>query len=290
MSHTHHQPKNERNLLLAMLVTLSFAVIEAIGGWLSGSLALLADAGHMASDSIALGGAWYACRLAKRPPNEKRTYGFGRMQVLVAYTSGLALLATVAWLVLETVDRLHNPHAINGQMMLIVAILGLLCNLGVLWLLRGGEEHNVNVRGASLHVMGDLLGSLAAITAAILVITTGETWPDPVLSVLVGLLLVGASWRLIKDSAHILLEGSPAHFDEAALIEDLPNNINDVVAVHHVHAWILTENEPLITLHAVLNMGADVDAAVAAIHQRLSEKFHLHHVTVQVEFNECTGD
>lgn len=257
-------------------------VVEAVGGYISGSLALLADAGHMLTDFAALGMAWAAFTIAKRPANWRHTFGFDRFSILIAFVNGLTLFVVAALIVKEAVERLYTPGDVLAGPMLYVAIAGLIVNLLVFWVLRGADQHNLNIRGAILHVLGDLLGSVAAIIAAIVILQTGWTPIDPILSVLVALIILRSAWTLVKDSAYILLEAAPKHIDRRAIIEDLLSQIPDLLAVEHIHAWSITPERPMLTLEAFVGPETRIEPVSQAIKARLEEKFEVEHVTIQV--------
>ena len=260
---------------------------EVVGGILSGSLALLADAAHMLTDAAALGLAWIAFRMARRPATSRMSYGFGRLQVLAAFANGISLFFVTGWIVYEAFHRLGAPVHLLGGPMLIVAVAGLLVNVLVFAILHGADRDNLNIRGALLHVLGDLLGSLAAILAAAIILWTGWTPADPLLSLLVALLVLVGAWRLVRDSAHILLEGAPHELEPGDIIADLESTIEAVEDVHHVHVWALTEERRLVTLHACIGEGADGDQAIVDIQARLKARFDIGHATVQIERQRC---
>ena len=273
-----------------MLVTGGFMVVEVVGGLLSGSLALLADAGHMLTDTASLALAWFAFQLGRKPADNARSYGYQRFQVLAAFVNGATLLAIVGWIAVEAVGRLLAPQPVMGGTMMAVAVLGLVVNLVAFRLLHGGDQHNLNLRGAALHVMGDLLGSVAAIAAAIVILSTGWTPIDPLLSLLVAGLILRSAWMLVRQSGHILLEGTPSHLDIDQIKRELPAAVPAISDVHHVHAWSLTAERPLVTLHAQLREGADHNRALQAIKAHLSERFAVEHSTVQLEPGPCADD
>ena len=289
--HSHHLAKtadNERRVFWAMLLTGGFMLVEVVGGLLSGSLALLADAGHMLTDFAALALAWLAFRLARRPADSLRSYGYHRAQVLAAFVNGIALVAIVGWIVVEALRRLFAPVEVLGGLMLAVAAVGLLVNLAAFALRHGGDRDNLNMRGAAVHVLGDLLGSAAAILAALVILWTGWMPIDPLLSLLVALLILRSGWLILKKSGHILLEGTPDWLDVGELRAGLIAAVPAVEDVHHVHVWSLTTDHPLITLHAVLRPGADSEANLAAIKAHLSERVGIEHSTVQIEIGTCS--
>jgi cobalt-zinc-cadmium efflux system protein len=287
--HRHHhrvaEPPRDaasaRAVGIAALLTGGFMVAEVVGGIVAGSLALIADAGHMLTDFAALGMAWAAFRVARRPADEKRTYGFGRLSVLAAFVNGLALFLVAAWIVVEAIHRLGDPQPVAGGLMLAVAATGLLVNIAAFWVLSRGDRGNLNLRAALLHVVGDLLGSVAAIGAALVILSTGWTPIDPILSVLVALLILRSAWAVVRDSGHILLEGSPSEFDPGSIAADLTGAVPDVTEIRHLHAWSITESRPMVTLEAVVAPGGDPEAARRRIKARLAERFGFDHATVE---------
>ncbi|MDP9142370.1 MAG: cation diffusion facilitator family transporter [Pseudomonadota bacterium] len=277
-------------LKLALFLTAGFMVAEVVGGLWSGSLALLADAGHMLADACALALALWAQVQSRRPPDAMRSYGYHRMPVLVAFVNGLALLAIAAWISVEGVQRLLAPPEIAGKIMLTVAIGGLAVNALSFFILHGGANEDMNVRGAMLHVMGDLLGSVGAIVAAIVILFSGWMPIDPLLSILVALLIVRSAWRLVRESAHVLLEGAPEAFDAVAFAEALPAGVSGVMGVHHVHHWMLTPDRSVMTLHAVLAEGSVSDEVVARIKSWIHAHHKVTHITIQIEHGRCADD
>ncbi|RUY25911.1 cation diffusion facilitator family transporter [Mesorhizobium sp. M7A.F.Ca.US.001.04.1.1] len=302
MAHTHdhtghghgpghvHGSTDKKRVLIAACLTGGFMVAEALGGILTGSLALLADAGHMLADSIALGLAWYAFHLGGRPATVRLTYGFGRVKTLVAYTNGIAIFVIALWIVYEAWGRLQAPAPVLGGPMLVVAILGLLVNLGSFFVLHGGDRESLNMRGAILHVLGDLLGSAAAIAAALVIVATGWTPIDPILSVLVSLLILYTAWSLMREAAHVLLEGVPPSLDRDLIARDIQTTIHGVREVHHMHVWSLDGTSNMATLHACLDEGVDAHQAVSAVKKRLASEHGISHATVEPEFGQCADD
>ena len=257
-------------------------IAEVIGGVISGSLALLADAGHMLTDFAALAMAWGAFTIAKRPADWKHTFGYDRFSVLVAFVNGLTLFLVAAWILWEAFHRIQSPDEILAGPMFWVAIGGLAVNLIVFKILTGADQENLNIRGAVLHVLGDLLGSVAAIIAALIIMKTGWLPIDPILSVLVAILILRSAWFLVKDSAHILLEGAPAHIDRRAIRDDLPEHIEGLLKVEHIHAWSITRDRPMLTLEAYVKDGVSLETVSQAIKARLKSEFHIDHATVDV--------
>jgi cobalt-zinc-cadmium efflux system protein len=288
--HAHRHANNERRLLLAASLTGTFMVVEAVGGLYAGSLALLADAGHMLADFASLVLAWYAFRLSRRPADHHRTYGFERMQVLVAFGNGLGLFVIAAWIVIEAAHRLLDPVPVLGGLMFFVAAAGLGLNAAMVFVLHGADRENLNVRGAMVHVVGDLLGSVGVIIAAVVVLLTGWFPADPLISVVVALLILRSAWQVVVDSSHVLLEGAPLGFSVHEVEEDLERSIDAVEDIHHVHAWSITDERPMVTLHARVCQGSDSDATIVAIKSRMSKRFGIDHVTVEVERAECADE
>ncbi|WP_437608434.1 CDF family zinc transporter ZitB [Erwinia sp. V71] len=295
-SHPHHthshteENSNQKRLLAAFSVTALFMLAEVIGGLLSGSLALLADAGHMLTDAAALLVALLAIQFARRKPNSRHTFGLLRLTTLAAFVNALALLVITVLIVWEAIRRFYQPQPIAGGFMLTISIAGLLANLLSFWLLhRGSEEKNMNVRAAALHVLGDLLGSVGAIVAALIILFTGWTPIDPILSVLVSALVLRSAWSLMKESIHELLEGAPGAIDVDKLKRDLTLNIAEVRNVHHVHLWQVGE-KPVLTLHAQVIPPYDHDALLQKIHHYLHQRYQIQHATVQMEYQQCDGD
>ena len=272
----------ERAILIAAALTGGFMGAEIIGGLISGSLALLADAGHMLTDFASLMLAWFAFRLARRPADWKRTFGFDRFSVLAAFVNGLTLFAIAGWILFEAIQRLRNPHEVLGGLMLWVAVGGFVVNILAFWVLSRAEGDNLNVRAASLHVMGDLLGSVAAIAASLIIIWTGWTPIDPILSVLVVLIILRSAWAVMRESGHILLEGAPVGFDARAVAADLEAKLPGVARAHHVHAWSITQERPMATLEVELAPGAVADDVRRAVKARVRETTGMEHVTVEV--------
>jgi cobalt-zinc-cadmium efflux system protein len=281
---------SEKRLALAAGLTGAFLIAEVAGGLIAGSLALLADAGHMLTDFAALVLAWFAFRFSRRPPDHRRTYGFDRLQVLVAFGNGLALFAIAAVITVEAVRRLFAPVEVMGGWVLAIGVLGLLVNVGIYLGLRGGDRDNLNMRGAIAHVMGDLLGSAGAIAAGLVIMLTGWSVVDPLISVLVVALILRTAWAVVRDSAHVLLEGAPSTVAPPELKADLQRNVPAVEDVHHVHAWSITEERPMVTLHARVQQNADADRTVQAIKLRLRERFGISHATIEIEHEECADD
>ncbi len=289
LGHVHGSTDKTR-VLIAACLTGGFMVAEAAGGIITGSLALLADAGHMLTDSISLLLAWYAFHLADRKATPRLTYGFHRVKTLVAYTNGIAVFAIGAWIVVEAFHRLNDPTPVLGGPMLVIAALGLIVNIVAFLVLHGGDRESLNMRGAILHVLGDLLGSVAALVAAAVIITTGWVLIDPILSALVAVLLFRSAWSLVRESGNLLLEGVPASLDRDGIASDIAANVAGVREIHHMHVWSMDGARNMATLHACLTEGTDAYAAVTAIKSRLAKKHGIDHATVEPEFGACTDE
>lgn len=284
-----HGSTSETRTAIACAITFGFMLLEAVGGVLSGSLALLADAAHMLTDAASLALAWWAFRQLHKPASPRMSFGHARMPVLVAFANGVALLLVTAWIVVEAIERLTNPVEVEWQMMGAIALAGLAANIAAFWVLASGER-NLNIRGALLHVASDMLGSVGAVAAAGVIAFTGWTAADPILSLAVALLLLRATIGLIRESAHILLEGAPEGVDGPAIAADLVANIEGVVEVHHVHVWSLTEGKVHATLHAVTADGIDGAGVVRAVKARLNAAHGIGHATVEVERPAACAD
>jgi cobalt-zinc-cadmium efflux system protein len=260
---------------------------EVVGGILSGSMALLADAGHMLTDAASLMLAWSAVKAADRTADEKRTYGYHRAQVLAAFVNGLALLAIVAWIIYESINRLYEPVPVIGRMMLIVASIGLLVNLLVFYILHRGGDISLNLRSAALHVLGDLLGSVAAIAAGIVIIFTGWSPIDPLLSIFVAMLILRGAWSIVKTAGHILMEGTPDDFDEESLRAAVKEGVPGVTDLHHIHAWVLADQRHLLTMHVQICQGLEHREIIDQINDILKQRFAIDHATIQLEEGPC---
>lgn len=288
-SHSDHSHVTaEARLGLAFVLTTLVLVAEAVGGWWSGSLALLADAGHMLVDSIALLLAWGGAHLAKRPADALRSFGYARLEVLVGYSNALFQFLIVLWIVAEAASRVLAPTPIDARVMFAIALAGLALNFLVLRVLGAHHHDDLNAAGAHLHVLGDLLGSLGAAIAAVAIWRRGWLWADSVTSVAVALLILGSAWSLLRRSAHILLEGAPEDVESEQLIAAMRGE-RGVADVHHVHVWQLAGGRHLATLHARLADGADADAVLASMQHVLRERFRITHATIQIEGGACAS-
>ena len=292
MSHGHHHHSHQQDTVVlrrAFFLIAGFMLIELIAALWTNALVLLADAGHMFLDATALGLSWWAARISERGYDHKLSYGYHRFQVLAAFINGLTLAALVVWIAVEAVNRIAHPEPILPLPALAVAVVGFIVNIvAYRWLHTGSG--NANVRSAALHVLGDLLGSAAAIIAALLVYYFGWLYADPVLAIVVIFILGRGAWRVISESAHILLEGVPANVDLAEIKRELCRAVPQVQEVHHVHAWALTAEKPLLTLHALVPENTPVHDVVEDIKAVLNNTFGIDHSTIQVETGPCPDD
>lgn len=287
MSHAHHN-SNMRRVTIALVLTGTFMVVEVVGGILSGSLALLADAGHMLTDTMALALAAVAFQVSKRPADSTLTYGYQRFQILAAFVNGLSLLFIVGWILYEAVNRFIAPQDVMGETMLVVAIAGLVVNIISFTVLHGGDKDNLNIRGAALHVAGDLLGSVAAIVAAVVIIYTGWMQIDPILSIAVAILILKSAWALVKRSAHVLLEGAPEWLDIDAMREHLIGKIPEVASIHHVHVWGMTPQDLMLTMHLCVSAQPENPTdIIRRVKVQLREEYGIGHSTIEIEVDDC---
>ena len=273
--------ESRRRLALALGITAAVMVAEAVGGWLAGSLALLADAGHMLADTAALGLALFVARVAQRPATPERSFGLLRLEILAALVNGALLIAIAIGIGIEAWHRLKAPTAVDGPLLLGVASVGLVANLATLKILHHGHEHSLNQRGAYLHVLGDLLGSVGALAAGALVLTTGWTMADPLISVLITLLVLGSAWRLIKESTDVLMESTPDHI-ALGDVHDRIASVPGVDSVHDLHVWTVTSGVVAMSGHLVVKNPTDNQPVLEAVQDQM-RALGINHVTVQME-------
>lgn len=270
-----------------LLLTFGYMLAEAIGGYLSNSLALISDAGHMLTDVAALALSLFAVRFASRPATPRKTFGFYRLEILAALANGVTLLGLSILICIEAWERLRAPEGVDAWMMIWVSAGGLAVNLVSAWLLHRHHGHegagaSLNIRGAFLHVLGDLLGSVAAILAGICIITLGWMWADPVFSVIISLLIIYNAWRLVSDSVNVLLEGVPSHINAAAVGEAM-REVPGVRDVHDLHIWTITSDRHALTAHVVIDDLGESYRILRALRRVLAERFSLTHSTIQLE-------
>ena len=280
-AHSHSHDVGTRRLAFALTITAIFLVAEVVGGWLSNSLALLADAGHMATDVGALALSLFVAWFSRQPATPQKTYGFLRWEILAALINGAVLLMASAWILWESVQRLRSPEAVAGGLMLAVATGGLLVNAVSAWLLHSSAHTSLNMRGAYLHVISDLLGSVATIAAALLIRQFGWLMADPIASILMTALIIRGAWRLVSEAVDVLLEATPAHIELGALrtaMHDVPG----VRDVHDLHVWTLTSGVVAMSAHVVSPEPAAHQRVLEALHVAVA-RFGIHHVTIQME-------
>ena len=285
MNHPHQSEpayENQRRLTLALSLTASYCLIELVGGWLSNSLALLSDAGHMFADVAALGGSLFALRLAQRPPDENKTFGYHRAEILAAFVSGLGLWLLVGLIFHEAYLRLWDPPAVHSAAMIAIAAVGLAVNVASLLVLRQSHADNLNVRAAFVHVFGDALGSVAAILGAVLMLAGGSYVIDPIISIAIGLLILYSSWSIVRESAEILMQGASREL-RLPDIESCLREIVGVVEVHDLHVWTLTSGRYLLSVHVVVCDGAPPRSVIDAAQRQLHDRFGIGHATVQID-------
>lgn len=283
-THNHSRlGKGARRLFLAFGVISFFMIVETVGGFLSGSLALLADATHMLTDAVALAFAASAHIIARRPADDRLHFGYHRAQVLAAFVNGIFLLILLGWICFEALRRFQTPIDVNAPMMFAVAFLGLLANAAAYVILHRQGATDVNTRGALLHIVSDLFGSIAAIIAAIVIMLTTWTPIDPLLSLLVAGLIGHSAWRLIKETGHILLQGAPSGIDITTLAEEIKTAAPGVENVHDIRIWQITPEHASLTLHARVADARQSEEALDKIKHFLDDRYGIIQSTVQIE-------
>lgn len=279
---------SSRPLLIALLITAGFMIVEVIGGIVTSSLALLADAGHMLTDVAALGLSLFAIWLAKRPATSERSYGFLRAEVLAALTNAATLVVMSVFIFVEAFERISAPPEVDSVPMLAVAVAGLGANAASAWVLSrgGGHERNLNTRGAFLHVIGDMLGSVGAIVAALVMMATGWYLADPILSAVIGVLILRSAWLLLKDSVDVLLEATPRGI-KTGEVRDAISDVDGVCGVHDLHIWTVTSGLESMSAHVQVNDARPWNDVCVDLTDRMRERFGIAHVTLQPE--SCNG-
>ncbi|UHA60862.1 cation diffusion facilitator family transporter [Metabacillus litoralis] len=284
--HDHSHGANKKTLLISFILITSYMVIEAIGGYITNSLALLSDAGHMLSDAISLGVALLAFTLGEKTANYSKTYGYKRFEILAAVLNGVTLVLIAIYIFYEAIQRFLNPPEVASTGMLIIAIIGLLINILVAWIMmRGGDvEENLNMRGAYLHVMSDMLGSIGAIIAALLMIFFKWGWADPLASIIVAALVLRSGYYVTKSGLHVLMEGAPQNVDVNDVIQTIQNTMG-IQGVHDLHVWSITSGLNALSCHAVVNDQMSIAECELLLNQIEHELEHknIHHMTIQLE-------
>ncbi|MDT9023400.1 cation diffusion facilitator family transporter [Rossellomorea yichunensis] len=285
--HSHGHNQNKKALLISFLFIFTFMIVEVIGGIVTNSLALLSDAGHMLSDAAALGLSLAAFYIGEKASDKGKTYGYKRFEILAAFINGITLLLVSLYIFWEAYHRFIDTPVVSPGMM-VIAIIGLIVNIIVAWILmRGDTEHNLNVRSAFLHVLGDMLGSVGAIAAGLLIYFFNWNLADPIASVMVAILIVISGWRVTKDSIHILMEGTPKGID----MEDVKNSLAaapGVIEVHDLHVWCITSGFTALSCHVVVGNEVNRDTILLRLSAYLEEEFGIHHSTIQVEGKNVT--
>jgi cobalt-zinc-cadmium efflux system protein len=291
MGHDHHRSATaaHRGRLSAVFaITVAVLVVEVAGAALSGSLALLADAGHVLADGAGIGLALLAIRFAARPASPQRTFGYYRLEILAAVVNAVLLFGVAGFVLVEAWRRLTEPPEVASGLMLAVAAAGLAANAVSMWLLRDGQQHSLNLRGAYLEVLGDLLGSVAVLAAAAVIALTGFQAADPIASALIGVLILPRTWRLLREAVDVLLEAAPKGVDLAEVRQHLIGTPG-VTDVHDLHAWTITSGLPVLSVHVVLERGADAGKVLDGLGDCLAGHFDIEHSTFQLEQPEHRG-
>ncbi|MFC7784911.1 MULTISPECIES: cation diffusion facilitator family transporter [unclassified Rossellomorea] len=285
--HSHGHNQNKKALLISFLFIFTFMIVEVIGGIVTNSLALLSDAGHMLSDAAALGLSLAAFYIGEKVSDKGKTYGYKRFEILAAFMNGITLILVSLYIFWEAYHRFIDTPVVSPGMM-VIAITGLVVNMIVAWILmRGDTEHNLNVRSAFLHVLGDMLGSVGAIAAGLLIYFFNWNLADPIASVMVAILIVISGWRVTKDSIHILMEGSPKGIDTEQVMNGLAA-IPGVIEVHDLHVWCITSGFTALSCHVVVGSEVNRDTILLRLSAYLEEEFAIHHSTIQVEGKSVT--
>ena len=280
--HAHGRGADRRALATVFVLTTVFMVAEVVGGLVTGSLALLADAGHMLSDAFSLGVALFAVWLAEKPATPNRSFGYKRAEILAALFNGVTLVAISIWIFIEAYQRFREPPEVLGGLMLTIAALGLVVNVaGALILSRSGGE-SLNLQGALRHVIADVLGSVGAIAAALVILATGWRYADPVISVLIGLLVLASSWRLLRDSANILLEGTPSGINASEVGRSMADT-EGIQEVHDLHIWTITSGFPALSAHVLVGQEENCHARRRDLEKLLANEYGIEHTTLQVD-------
>lgn len=295
-THSHHEHNHERRsakslgrLKLALGLTFVYMIAEAVGGWLTNSLALLADAGHMLTDVAALTLTLFAIWFAARPATSRKTYGYYRLEILAAFVNGIALVLLSIWIIYEAFERWQTPQVIAATPMTLVAVGGLAVNLIAAYLLHSDHKHDLNMRGAFLHVIGDLLGSVAAIIAGVLIAAFGWLWADALGSVLISVIIILGAWRLILDSVNVLLEGTPRHINLAA-VESTILDTSGVGGVHDLHVWTISSGIDALSAHITHDDSVSHSDLLAVVRRKLHDSYGIDHLTIQMETLELEAE
>jgi cobalt-zinc-cadmium efflux system protein len=286
--HNHGAGASTKRLAIALSLTSVFLIAELVGAFAFDSLALLSDAAHMFTDSAALAIALAAVKIGQRPPDDKRTFGYRRFEILAAAFNALLLFAVAGYVLYEGISRFFDPKPVESVGMLIIATIGLVVNLISMRVLAGGKDDSLNVKGAYLEVWADMLGSLGVIAAAIAIYLTGYNWIDPIIAIAIGLWVLPRTWALLSDTTHILLQGVPRGFDLKA-IRAAMGEVSGVTGVHDLHLWSVAGDDASLTAHVALAEDSDAETTRRAVTELLESRFKIHHATIQTETEPC-GD
>ncbi|NUX01721.1 cation diffusion facilitator family transporter [Wolbachia endosymbiont of Madathamugadia hiepei] len=285
-----HSAAESKRLIYSIIIVAITTLMEIVGGVISHSLALLSDAEHMLTDLFALVLSWVAHRFSAKKSDLQRSYGYHRLQIIAAFVNGLTLFLISAIIIIESIKRFIFPVNVEWQIMLMIAILGLIANIVVFFILHSKCESNINIKSAVLHVIGDILGSVAAILASIIIMLTGWQIVDPILSVFVSVIILNSGYKILKNSCHILLEGTPEVISAEEIKSELVSKLTEVIDVHHIHAWSLSDNYFIITMHAKIKRSVQHTDILYGIKKILLDKFEIAHSTVEIEYDECADD
>ncbi|MCM3717560.1 cation diffusion facilitator family transporter [Fictibacillus phosphorivorans] len=279
----HHGSNNKQALKWSFFLITGFMIVEVIGGIWTNSLALLSDAGHMLSDAAALGLSFLALTMGQKKATHSKTFGYKRFEILAAFLNGITLMLISLYILWEAYHRIVDPPEVVSSGMLIISFIGLLVNLAAAYILmKGDKDDNLNVRSAFLHVLGDMLGSVGAIVAALLIMFFGWSIADPVASIIVALLIIISGWRVTKDSFHILMEGTPINVN-AAKVKETILSVPNVVEVNDLHVWSITSDFPALSCHVVKEHSADYQEVLKQVKKVLHDEFHIHHTTIEID-------
>lgn len=282
-AHSHGHNANKKALTISFCLIAGFMLVEFVGGILTNSLALLSDAGHMLSDAVALGLSLAALIFGERAATLDKTYGYKRFEILAALLNGIALVALSIYILYEAIVRLSSPPSVIGKGMIIISAIGLVINIVVAWILSRGEtKENLNIKSAFMHVLGDLLGSVGAIIAALLIIFLGWNIADPIASMIVSVLVLYSGWHILKDSVNILMESKPANIDTAEVKRAI-KSIDGVIDIHDLHIWMITQEFLSLTTHVSVKNNSDRDLLLNQITEIIKQKTSITHITVQLE-------
>jgi cobalt-zinc-cadmium efflux system protein len=293
-SHSHFggiTAQSTRRLALSLIITLVFVIGEAAAGWYANSLALLTDAAHNVTDVIALALSWYALRLTLRPPHAGKTYGYHRAGILVALVNSATLVVIALWIFYEAYERLITPPHVEATILTVVAFVAFLVNTGTALLVMRGSEHDLNLRSAFVHLAGDALSTFGAIVAGVMIALTGKVWLDPLVSVLIGLLIVWNAWDILRETVDILLQSTPRDVDMSAMVNDVMS-IKGVRGIHDLHVWSMTQNMRVLSAHVLIDdLAISTGAAIQReVNEVLQHKYRIAHATLQLECEGCEPD